>query len=62
MQPPDVNAWCKVPKALSRTPIGILKMPLTDLACKLEMTISGVGYAAQRGEDIALRHNFHLLE
>ncbi len=39
-----------------------LKMPLTDLARKLEMTISGVGYAAQRGEDIALRHNFHLLE
>jgi hypothetical protein len=39
-----------------------LKMPLTDLPRKLEMTISGVGYAAQRGEDIALRHKFHLLE
>ncbi len=39
-----------------------LKMPLNDLARKLEMTISGVGHAAQRGEDIALRHNFNLLE
>ncbi len=27
-----------------------LKIPLTDLARKLEMTISGVGYAAQRGK------------
>jgi hypothetical protein len=39
-----------------------LKMPLTDLTRKLERTISGVGYAAQRGEAITLGHNFHLLE
>ncbi len=31
-----------------------LKMPLTDLARKLEMTITGVGYVVQRGEAIAL--------
>jgi len=36
-------------------------MPLTELARKLEMTIPGVGYAAQRRVDIALRHNFHCL-
>jgi len=39
-----------------------LKIPLTEFARKLEMTISVVGYAAQRGEAIALRHNFHMLE
>ena len=39
-----------------------LKIPLADLARKLEMTISGVGYAVQRGEAITLRHDFHLLE
>jgi len=33
-----------------------LKIPLADLARKLAMTISGVGYAVQRGEAIALRH------
>lgn len=38
-----------------------LKMPLTDLSRKLEMTISGVGYAAPRGEDITLCYNFRLL-
>ncbi|MCP4230547.1 MAG: hypothetical protein GY771_10435 [bacterium] len=31
-----------------------MKILLTDLARKLEMTISGIGYTAQRGEDIAL--------
>ncbi len=39
-----------------------LKIPLTDLARKLEMTIAGVGYAVQRGEAIALRHSFQLLD
>jgi hypothetical protein len=39
-----------------------LNIPLVDLARKLEMTISGVGYAAQRGEAIALRHDFQLLD
>jgi len=39
-----------------------LKITLTDLARKFEMTISGVGYAAQSGEAIALRHNFHWLD
>jgi len=38
------------------------KIQLTEIARKLEMTISGVGYAVQRGEAIALRHNFHLLD
>jgi hypothetical protein len=31
-----------------------LKIPLTDLARKLEMTISGIGYAAQRGKPFAI--------
>jgi hypothetical protein len=39
-----------------------LKIPLTDLARKLEVTISGVGYSVQRGEAIALLHIFHLLD
>ncbi len=39
-----------------------LKMPLTDLARQLDMTVSGVGYAIQRGESIALRFNYRLLE
>ncbi len=39
-----------------------LKMPLTDLARQLDMTVSGVGYAVQRGESIALRYNYRLLE
>jgi len=38
-----------------------LKILLTDLARDIEMTISGVGYVVQRGETIALRHNFYLL-
>jgi hypothetical protein len=39
-----------------------LKMPLTDLARIINMTVSGVGYAVQRGESIALRYNYRLLE
>jgi hypothetical protein len=39
-----------------------LKMPLTNLARKLDMTVSGVGYAVQRGESIALRYNYRLFE
>ncbi len=39
-----------------------LKMPLTDLARQLDMTVSGVGYAVQRGESIALRFNYRLFE
>ncbi len=39
-----------------------LKMPLTNLARQLDMTVSGVGYAVQRGESIALRYNYRLLE
>ncbi len=39
-----------------------LKMPLTDLARQLDMTVSGVGYAVQREESIALRYNYRLLE
>ena len=39
-----------------------LKTPLTDLARKLDMTVSGIGYAVQRGETIALRYNYQLLE
>ncbi len=39
-----------------------LKMPLIDLARQLDMTVSGVGYAVQRGESIALRYNYRLLE
>jgi len=31
-----------------------LKLPLTDLARKLEMTISGIGYAVQRGNLLPL--------
>ncbi len=36
-----------------------LKMPLTDLTRHLDMTVSGVGYAVQRGESIALRYNYN---
>ncbi len=36
--------------------------PLTDLARQHDMTVSGVGYAVQRGESIALRFNYRLLE
>ncbi len=39
-----------------------LKMSLTDLARQLDMTVSGVGYAVQRVESIALRYNYRLLE
>ncbi len=39
-----------------------LTMPLTDLARQLDMTVSGVGYAVQRGESIALRYNYRLFE
>jgi hypothetical protein len=39
-----------------------LKRTLADLARKLEMTISGFGYAVQRGEAIADRHDFQLLD
>ena len=39
-----------------------LKTPLTDLARKLDMTVSGVCYGVQRGETIAHRHNYELLE
>ncbi len=39
-----------------------LKMPLTDLARQPDMTVSGVGYAVQRGESIALRYNYRLFE
>ncbi len=39
-----------------------LKMPLTDLARQRDMTVSGVGYAVPRGESIALRYNYRLLE
>jgi len=35
-----------------------LKIAPVDIARKLEMIISGVGYAVQRGEAIALRHEF----
>jgi hypothetical protein len=39
-----------------------LKIPLIDLARKLGMTVSGIGYAVQRGETVALRNNYQLLE
>jgi putative transposase len=39
-----------------------LKMSLTDLARQLDLTVSGVGYAVPRGESIALRYNYRLLE
>ena len=39
-----------------------LKIPLTDLARELGMTASGVGYAVQRGEAIALQNNYQLPE
>ncbi len=39
-----------------------LKIPLTDLARQLDMTVSGVAYAVQRWESIALRYNYRLLE
>jgi REP element-mobilizing transposase RayT len=39
-----------------------LKMPLTDIARQLDMTVSGVGYAVQRGESIAHRYKYRLLE
>jgi len=51
---PDIKVCCWAAREL--------KISLINLARKLEMTISGVGYDAQRGRDIALRNNFHLLE
>jgi len=39
-----------------------LNMRLTSIARQLDMTVSGVGYAAQRGESIALCNNYRLLE
>jgi hypothetical protein len=49
---PDIKLWCWAVREL--------KISLINLARKLEMTISGFGYAAQRRGDIALHHNFHL--
>ena len=37
-----------------------LGMSLTELARKLEMTVSGAGYAAGRGEALAKRHQYSL--
>jgi hypothetical protein len=37
-------------------------MPLADFARKHEMTIPVVRYAAQRGQNIAFRHNLYLFE
>ena len=39
-----------------------LDLSLTDLARKLEMTVSGVGYAIRRGEKIAKQHQYRLIE
>jgi len=39
-----------------------LGMSLTELARKLEMTVSGAGYAARRGEALAKRHQYSLIE
>jgi REP element-mobilizing transposase RayT len=39
-----------------------LGISLTELARKLEMTVSGVGYAVKRGESLAKRHGYRLLE
>ena len=39
-----------------------LKIPLTNLSRKLEMTIPGVGYVFKTREETALCHNFHLLD
>ena len=44
--------WCSIE----------LKLPLTDLARKLEMTVSGVGYAVRRGEKIATQHQLRLID
>jgi putative transposase len=44
--------WCSIE----------LGLPLTDLARKLEMTVSGVGYAVKRGEALAKRHGYRLME
>ncbi|MFO8164685.1 MAG: hypothetical protein R6T98_09145, partial [Desulfatiglandales bacterium] len=37
-------------------------MSLTDVAGYLEMSIPGVGFAAERGEAIAHHHNYQLTE
>ncbi len=37
-----------------------LGMSLTELARKLEMIVSGAGYAAGRGETLAKRHQYSL--
>ena len=42
--------------------VGELGMSLTDVARRLGMTLSGVGYAVQRGEAIARQNNYRLME
>jgi REP element-mobilizing transposase RayT len=39
-----------------------LGLPLTDLARKLVMTVSGVGYAVRRGEKIVKQHQYRLTD
>jgi putative transposase len=39
-----------------------LGLSLTDLARKLEMTVSGVGYAVRRGEKIVKHHQYRLID
>lgn len=44
--------WCSIE----------LRLPLTDLARKLEMTVSGDGYAVRRGEKIATQHQLRSID
>jgi hypothetical protein len=37
-------------------------LPQTELARELEMTVSGIGYAARRGELVAAREGYTLID
>ena len=41
---------------------GELCLPQTELARELEMTVSGIGYAVRRGETIAAREGYTLID
>lgn len=41
---------------------GELGLPQTELARELEMTVSGIGYAVRRGETIAAREGYTLID
>jgi hypothetical protein len=41
---------------------GEIGLPQTELARELEMTVSGIGYAVRRGEIVAAREGYTLID